>query len=69
MIAQIVDRIMDYEIGGLSDDATIDLFADLVKSGMAWSLQGHYGRIATFLIKEGYISKDGKVLKHKDGDE
>lgn len=60
---------MDYESGSLSNNTTIELFADLVKNGSAWSLQGHYGRTATFLIKEGYISKDGKVLKYKDGGE
>ncbi len=58
-----VGLIIAYESGGLSDKKTIELFAELVKDGSAWSLQGHYGRVATALIKAGYIDKMGKILK------
>jgi hypothetical protein len=60
----LVLEIMDYESGELSDNQTIDLFARLVNSGMAWQLQGHYGRTATALIDAGYIDEQGNVLNY-----
>lgn len=56
-----VDQIIAYESGELTDQEIVYLFADLVKSGMAWSLQGHYGRTAHLLIREGYIDFEGNV--------
>ena len=57
----LVDNIIAYEQGELSDQEVVRLFADLVRSGMAWSLQGSYGRTATALIKEGWIDREGNV--------
>jgi hypothetical protein len=58
-----IDQIIAYENGELSDNETIELFAELVKTGMAWSLQGHYGRTAMALIDAGYINRKGEILK------
>lgn len=57
----LVGSIIDYETGNLSDDDTLALFAHLIASGQAWSLQGHYGRTATALIESGVISAKGVV--------
>ena len=60
----LVDKIIAYENGELKAKDTLRLFANLIKSGQAWSLQGHYGRVASGLIEGGYISKKGKILKN-----
>lgn len=57
-----VDQIVDYENGELSEDETIDLFAELVRTGLAWTLQGHYGRIANAMISQGLIDREGHRL-------
>jgi hypothetical protein len=64
-----LDLMMEYESGMLSDIETIEMFSDLIKSGASWSLQGHYGRAANAFIEDGWIDKEGNILKHlKDYD-
>jgi hypothetical protein len=53
MMLDLTDKIIAYEQGDLSDEETIDLFQHLIDSGMAWRLQGHYGRMAMTLIENG----------------
>jgi hypothetical protein len=57
----LVDNIIAYEQGELNDREVVCLFADLVRSGMAWSLQGSYGRTANALIKEGWFDREGNL--------
>ena len=59
----LVAMIMTYEDGTLEANKTLELFGELVRTGQAWTLQGHYGRTATQLIEQGYISTSGEVLK------
>jgi hypothetical protein len=48
-----IDKIISYEQGELDDDQTVELFQELINSGLAWTLQGHYGRTAAALIEAG----------------
>ena len=52
-----VGAIMAYEQGDLDEEGTIELFRRLVHSGLAFRLQGHYGRTARALIEGGYIRR------------
>ena len=42
-----------WEAGELSEEETVDFFQKLIDSGLAWTLQGCYGRQAALFIKEG----------------
>jgi hypothetical protein len=57
----LVNYILAYEVGELDANKVLELFAYLVKTGLAWQLQGHYGLIANALIEQGVITKDGKI--------
>lgn len=52
----MLDKIIAYESGELDDGDTVELFQELVDSGLAWKLQGHYGRTAMELIDAGMIT-------------
>lgn len=51
----------DYEAGALSDAEVLELFAGLIASGDAWTLQGYYGRAAARFIEDKLISEDGRI--------
>lgn len=57
----IVDKIIAYESGDMTPAEMVYFFSDLVRSGMAWSLQGHYGRTASSLIEAGILFNDGDI--------
>lgn len=60
-----VNYIIEYEGGDISDVDMLHLFANLIETGMAWSLQGHYGRNAQALIEQDWISNKGVMNADK----
>ena len=54
-IANLAQKFDLYENGEMSDEETIEFFQTLVNTGMAWQLQGHYGRTAMSLIESGIV--------------
>ncbi len=52
----VLDDIIAYEEGELDYDQIIELFQYLVDSGLAWQLQGSYGRKAMDLIAAGLVT-------------
>ena len=51
----LANDLFAWEAGELDEDEEIELFQALVDNGMAWSLQGMYGRRAMMLIKAGLV--------------
>jgi hypothetical protein len=49
--------IMAYEAGELEQDEIIEGFQALIDSGLAWKLQGSYGRMASRLIDAGLCDR------------
>ena len=51
-----LDFIMEWETGDMNIHEEAEGFQHLIDSGMAWKLQGCYGRRAAELIKAGYCN-------------
>lgn len=51
----LVDAIIRFESGDMEDEEVIELFQNLVDTGLAWQLQGSYGRTAKSLIEAGLV--------------
>ena len=58
----VIDKIIAYEQGNLDNNETLNLFSTLIKSGLCYKLQGHYGRTAEAIIAEGYLDREGNRL-------
>jgi len=56
----VVDKIMDYESGQMSEEEMIEFFQELVDTGIISSLQGSYQRTAMGLYQAGLIHKPGE---------
>lgn len=50
-----VGKIIAYETGEMDEEEMVEFFQGLVNTGLAWSLQGHYGRTAATLIEAGLV--------------
>lgn len=52
-----VAEIMAYENGEMDEETMVEFFQRLIASGLAWQLQGCYGRQAAGLIEAGLCHK------------
>jgi hypothetical protein len=50
----MLNQVIAYEQGELDEEGIIDMFQELINSGLAWKMQGSYGRTAKALIDAGY---------------
>ncbi len=66
-MADLVERIMAWEQGRMSDEEEVQFFQGLVDSGLAWQLQGCYGRNAMRLIKAGLVVDHKRPTHNGDG--
>jgi hypothetical protein len=48
---KLTEKLISYESGKLNANEVVELFQELIDSGLAWNLQGHYGRTAYALIE------------------
>jgi hypothetical protein len=53
----LVVEIIRYESGEMSNEQAVKFFQKLIDSGLAWKLQGHYGRAAESLIEQGLCTR------------
>jgi hypothetical protein len=56
----VVGKIIEFESGEMDEEQVIELFQELVDTGMAWQLQGSYGRAAADLIEAGLVTVPGE---------
>lgn len=59
----LAERVLLYETDQMSEQEMISMFQDLVDTGMAWKLQGHYGRTSMILLDAGVIAPPEDVLR------
>lgn len=53
----LTSDIIAFECGELDEEQTINLFQNLINTGLAWQLQGSYGRTAAALIEAGHCTR------------
>ena len=54
-------KFVAYESGDMSKEEVISFFQELVDSGIAWKLQGSYGRMAQSLIESGDVTQSAPM--------
>ena len=52
---RLVDQLIAYEEGLITQDEELAFFEHLVETGVCWQLCGHYQRVGATLIEAGLI--------------
>jgi len=60
----LVDKIIAYESGEMNEEEVAEFFQELINTGMAFQLQGKYGRTAKALIEQGICTP---AMENKNG--
>lgn len=53
----LTDDLIKYENDEMTSAEEVVFFQKLIDTGMAWTLQGHYGRTAQRFIEEGLCTQ------------
>jgi len=59
----LVDILESYEAGDPTTEETLELLAELIRTGQTWTLPVVYRRISADLIEWGFITREGKVTE------
>jgi hypothetical protein len=59
----LADTLFSYEAGELDEVETVELFQELIDTGLVWSLQGHYGRTAAALLDQRVLTLPDAALR------
>jgi hypothetical protein len=55
----LTTSLIEYEAGNATKEEIIELFQHLLDTGLAWKLQGSYGRATEILLGQNLITKKG----------
>lgn len=67
--SRVLELMDKYESGeSMSNSEVTELFSYMIRTDLAWNLQGSYGRAARAMISNGFISVDGEILWEGDDD-
>lgn len=62
--ANYINYIIEFESQDMTVNDVLELFSFLLKTGLAWKLQGFYGRCAVDLIRQRLLSESGEILAY-----
>ena len=57
----LMNRVIEYQTEDHSLEWNLQFFADLIATGLAWRLEGHFGREAKAYIENGLVSAQGEI--------
>jgi hypothetical protein len=57
----LVNSFKEHEVGFPDTEEQLELFAELIRTGRAWTLNGSYELTARHLIDAGYITPHGEI--------